>query len=89
MITLRSGHDSVVKTSRKPDLEVHRSVDSRLDEAFRRYDIAFRDHTADLAPSRLDLTLLLWETGEQAPEAVRAQAALDAQSLFRETPPLE
>ncbi len=89
MITFPTGYESVVKTTPEPFVEVHRSLDDRLAEAFRRYERAFQDHTTDLSVARLDLTLLLWESTEQAPDAVRAQAELDAQAIFRETPPLE
>jgi hypothetical protein len=76
---------------RRPDddpfVEHHRTLDERLDEAFRRYDVAFHDHTDELVEARMNLSLLLWED-DDPPEEVTRQLRLDAEQLLRETPPL-
>lgn len=68
-------------------VEHNRSLDERLDEAFRRYDVAFHEHTEELIEARMNLSLLLWEDDEP-PEEVTRQLKLDAEKLLRETPPL-
>ena len=68
-------------------LEQQRSLDQRLDEAFRRYDVAFHQHTEELVQARMNLSLLLWDDDEP-PEEVTRQLRLDAEKLLRETPPL-
>jgi hypothetical protein len=65
----------------------HLTLDERLDEAFRRYDVAFHDHSDKLVEARMNLALLLW-TDEDPPAEVRTQIAYDAEVLLRETPPL-
>jgi hypothetical protein len=68
-------------------VERHRSMDERLDEAFRRYDVAFHDHSDKLVEARMNLALLLWED-EDPPQEVSLQLHVDAEALLRETPPL-
>ncbi len=65
----------------------HLTLDERLDEAFRRYDVAFHDHSDRLVEARMNLSLLLWED-EEPPVEVTRQLALDGEALLRETPPL-
>jgi hypothetical protein len=68
-------------------LEQHPTSDERLDEAFRRYDVAFHDHSDKLVEARMNLALLLW-TDEDPPPEVSQQLHYDAEVLLRETPPL-
>lgn len=68
-------------------MEHHRTLDDRLDEAFRRYDVAFHDHSEELVEARMNLSLLLWDDDDPPPEVTR-QLRLDAEQLLRETPPL-
>ena len=68
-------------------VEHHLSLDERLDEAFRRYDVAFQDHSDALVEARMNLSLLLWED-EDPPDEVCRQLKYDAEVLLRETPPL-
>ena len=68
-------------------VEQHRTLDERLDEAFRRYDQAFRERDDKLVEARMNLSLLLWE-GDDPPEAVTRQLRVDAEQLLRDTPPL-
>jgi len=68
-------------------VEHHLSLDERLDEAFRRYDVAFHDRSDHLVEARMNLALLLW-TDEDPPQEVRQQLHLDGEVLLRETPPL-
>jgi len=68
-------------------VEHNRSLDDRLDEAFRRYDVAFHEHNDELIQARMNLSLLLWDDDEP-PEEVTRQLKLDAEKLLRETPPL-
>ena len=63
------------------------SLDERLDEAFRRYDVAFHDHSDKLVEARMNLSLLLW-TDEDPPTEVSQQLQFDAEVLLRETPAL-
>ena len=75
---------------RRPDdpfVEHHRSLDERLDEAFRQYDVAFHDHSDKLVEARLNLALLLW-TDEEPPDEVTLQLKLDGEALLRQTPAL-
>jgi hypothetical protein len=75
---------------RHPDhsfVDDNRSLDERLDEAFRRYDIAFHDHSDQLVEARMNLSLLLW-TDDEPPEEVTLQLKLDGEVLLRETPAL-
>ena len=75
---------------RRPDdpfVAHNRSLDERLDEAFRRYDVAFHDHSDQLVEARMNLSLLLWED-EEPPDEVTLQLRLDGEQLLRETPPL-
>ena len=65
----------------------HVSLDERLDEAFRRYDVAFHDHSDKLVEARMNLSLLLW-TDEDPPKEVSQQLHLDGEALLRETPAL-
>ena len=68
-------------------VEHHLSLDERLDEAFRRYDVAFHDHSDKLVEARMNLALLLW-TDEDPPTEVTQQLRLDGEVLLRETPAL-
>ena len=68
-----------------PFVAAHRSLDERLDEAFRRFEGA---PPPDRVKARLDVGLLVWGDDEDAPESVRALLAADAEELVRETPPL-
>jgi hypothetical protein len=68
-------------------VERHLSMDERLDEAFRRYDVAFHDHSDKLVEARMNLALLLWED-EDPPSEVSTQLHVDGEVLLRETPPL-
>jgi hypothetical protein len=68
-------------------LAQHPTSDERLDEAFRRYDVAFHDHSDKLVEARMNLALLLW-TDEDPPLEVSQQLHYDAEVLLRETPPL-
>jgi hypothetical protein len=68
-------------------LEQHPTSDERLDEAFRRYDVAFHDHSDKLVEARMNLSLLLWND-EDPPQEVSQQLHLDGEVLLRETPPL-
>jgi hypothetical protein len=72
---------------RDPFVEENRSLDERLDEAFRRYDVAFHDHSDKLVEARMNLSLLLW-TDEDPPSEVSQQLQYDAEVLLRETPAL-
>lgn len=75
---------------RRPDdafVAHNRSLDDRLDEAFRRYDVAFHDHSDQLVEARMNLSLLLWED-DDPPDEVSMQLRLDAELLLRDTPPL-
>ena len=65
----------------------HLSLDERLDEAFKRYDVAFHDHSDALVEARMNLALLLW-SDEDPPVEVSAQLHLDGEVLLRETPAL-
>ena len=65
----------------------NRSLDDRLDEAFRRYDVAFHDHSDKLVEARMNLSLLLW-SDEDPPQEVTQQLQFDAEVLLRETPAL-
>lgn len=69
-------------------VEHHLSLDERLDEAFRRYDVAFHDRSDRLVEARMNLSLLLWSDDEEPPQEVRQQLHLDGEVLLRETPPL-
>ena len=68
-------------------VEHHLSLDERLDEAFRRYDVAFHDHSDKLVEARMNLALLLW-TDDEPPNEVTQQLRLDGEVLLRETPAL-
>jgi hypothetical protein len=70
-----------------PFVENQLSLDERLDEAFRRYDVAFHDHSDKLVEARMNLALLLWND-EDPPQEVSQQLHLDGEVLPRETPPL-
>ena len=63
------------------------TLDDRLDEAFRRYDVAFHDHSDKLVEARMNLSLLLW-TDDDPPDEVSKQLQYDAEVLLRETPAL-
>lgn len=69
--------------------------DARLTAAFRRYDEAYRNarpgtlSAAELARARLDLLMLLLDSGEELPEDLAAQMSRDADALLVQTPPLE
>jgi hypothetical protein len=65
----------------------NRTLDERLDEAFKRYDVAFHDHSDKLVEARMNLALLLW-SDEDPPKEVSQQLQYDAEVLLRETPPL-
>lgn len=68
-------------------VDENRSLDERLDEAFRRYDVAFHDHSDKLVEARMNLSLLLW-SDEDPPTEVSQQLQFDAEVLLRETPAL-
>lgn len=70
-----------------PFVDHNRSLDERLDEAFRRYDVAFHDHSDKLVEARMNLSLLLW-SDEDPPQEVTQQLQVDAEVLLRETPAL-
>ncbi|MFN2536785.1 MAG: hypothetical protein ABR549_01355 [Mycobacteriales bacterium] len=72
---------------REPFVEEHLSLDERLNEAFRRYDVAFNDHSDKLVEARLNLALLLW-SDDDPPAEVTKQLEHDGEVLLRETPPL-
>jgi hypothetical protein len=78
---------SAPRPRRPADSFEHPTSDERLDEAFRRYDVAFHDHSDKLVEARMNLALLLW-TDEDPPAEVSQQLHYDAEVLLRETPPL-
>lgn len=71
-----------------PFVAAHRSLDERLDEAFRRFDGDETTPPDERLRARLDVGLLVWADDEEAPESVRELLAADAEELVRDTPPL-
>ena len=94
MTAKRRGYATVTMSAPLPRepadtfVEHNLSLDERLDEAFRRYDVAFHDRSDHLVEARMNLALLLWSEDEEPPQEVRQQLHLDGEVLLRETPPL-